>query len=113
MQAWWLGEWGYRAAAALPLGALQPSGAHHVFALVGTAAEGTRGAALKTRDLRREGLLEGREEGTWGSPSPALEWSEEGAGDTVTTRQTQPGPHGAPSPAEEAEAAQTIMNNAS
>lgn len=37
---------------------------------------------------------------------------EEGAGDTVTNKTDTAGPHGAQGPAGEAEAAQTIMNNA-
>lgn len=37
---------------------------------------------------------------------------EEGAGDTVTNKTDTAGPHGAHGPAGEAEAAQTIMNNA-
>lgn len=50
----------------------------------------------------------------WGgaSQTPNQRAYEEGAGDTVTNKTDTAGPHGAPEVYGEAEAAQTIMNNA-
>ena len=71
--------------------------------------EGTRKTTLKTPyGSAREGFSLGWSQ----AKTKPRESLEEGAGDTVTNRTDTAGPHGAPGPAGEAEAAQTIMNNA-